>query len=196
MLAAQPNEPHGTILGTLSQLARLTCLQPNLDRATDEEKHNFEHRLADMERRTAAYMEKALAAGSLIRNDLIREASCVAGSIYTKLQFRGSQIGDSDMQDLRERLLYIFTHLEAEIEEPQRVEAEGPFLMWILFCGGVLCVMDEQRPFFVSKIKSLANQLGIEGSHEVDEILRGYLWSDRIDNSTFSMLWQEVEMSR
>jgi Fungal specific transcription factor domain len=194
MLAPQTNEPKGTILDILSQLARLTRAQADLNQATQEEKRDFEQRLTSMERHTAVYMEVALKAGSLSRDDLIREASCIAGSIYTKLQFRDAQTSDAEMQGLRDRLLYIFTHLETEIAEPHKLDTEGPFLLWIMFCGGILCVSAEQRAFFVPRMKSLTTQLSIENWQEVDGILRGYLWSSKIDSWTFRMLWHEVEL--
>ena len=42
-------------------------------------------------------------------------------------------------------------------------------------------------------IKSLSLQLRIERWQDVDAILKGYLWSDKIDILTARMLWQEVE---
>ena len=140
LLAPNVDEPHGSILGILSQLARLTRLQHGLSQAASGDKDDFEDKLAYMEKITAFYMEKALVTASLVRNDLIREASCLAGSIYTRLQFRDARTSDTEMQGLRKRLLYIFTQLELQSFEPQKPRLRDRsccgFYSVVEFCTG------------------------------------------------------------
>ena len=79
---------------------------------------------------------------------------------------------------------------------PDRLQTEGPFLLWILFCGGILCLSSEERTFFVERIVRLLVLLGLRGWEEVDGMLRGYLWTEKLGDRTCAVLWDEVETAR
>ncbi|KAE9362867.1 hypothetical protein N431DRAFT_143607 [Stipitochalara longipes BDJ] len=196
MLAPQTTEPERSILGILSQLARLTHVQSNLDHKDRAQYIAFEQWLASMEQHIAAYLAKALTIGRRSHIELIREASCIAGSIYTQLQFRDAQPGSLSLQLLKNRLLSIFAYLDTENIAPDRLQFEGPFLLWILFCGGILCMNGDERAFFVERIVGLMVLLGMKGWEEMNGILRGYLWTGKLGGWTCLVLWDEVEMTR
>ena len=197
MLAPQNTEPESSIIGILSQLARLTRMQANLEQNPDRAKHaTFEQWLASMEQHITAYCAKALAVGSRTRIELIREASCIAGSIYTQLQFRDSEPDSTNLQNLKGRLVSIFADLDTESIAADRLRTEGSFLLWILFCGGILCLSGEERAPFVERILRLVMLLGLQGWEEVDGILRGYLWTGKLGDGTCGVLWDEVETAR
>jgi Fungal specific transcription factor domain len=202
MLAPQTTDPNRSILGILSQLARLTHMQAALPKATDILKSStfkeraFEERLTAMEQHLNAYMLNAAPAGRLDHAALMRKACCISGSIYTHLQFRDTQPGNAEMQALKERLIHTLINLDTITIEPHRLDTEGPFLLWILFCGGILCVSCDERTFFVDRIASLLLKLGIERWDEVDSILRGYLWTGNLCTGTRRMLWEEIDTVR
>jgi hypothetical protein len=199
MLAPQNTEPERSILGILSQLAHLTRTQADLAQSqnTDQAQHAaFEQWLASMEQHTATYLSKATVAESRTHVEPFREATCIAGSIYTQLQFRDAEPSASNLQLLKEHLVSVLAHLNIENIAPDRLPTEGPFLLWILFCGGILCMGGEERGFFVERIVRLVELLGLKGWDEVEGILRGYLWTERVGGWICLVLWDEVEMAR
>jgi hypothetical protein len=177
-------------------------MQAALPKATDILKSStfkeraFEERLTAMEQHLNAYMLNAAPAGRLDRAALMRKACCISGSIYTHLQFRDTQPGNAEMQALKERLIHTLINLDTITIEPHRLDTEGPFLLWILFCGGILCVSCDERTFFVDRIASLLLKLGIERWDGVDSILRGYLWTGNLCTGTRRMLWEEIDTVR
>jgi hypothetical protein len=201
MLVPQTTEPNRSILGILSQLARLTSVQADLTKATDIlkcsifEESAFEERLTAMEQHLNTYIAKAVSTGNLDRAALMREASCISGSIYTHLQFRDAEPANVAMQALKDRLFYLLNNLDTDTIVPHRLDTEGPFLLWILFCGGILCMTSDERSFFVNRIASLMLKVGIQRWEEVDGILKGYLWTEKLCTRTCWMLWEEVRQS-
>jgi hypothetical protein len=199
MLAPQNTEPERSVLGILSQLAHLTHTQADLAQSKNQDQAQhaaFEKLLASMEQHTATYLSKAPVAESLTQVEPFREATCIAGSIYTELQFRHAEPSASNLQVLKERLVSVLTHLNFENIAPNRLPIEGPFLLWILFCGGILCMGVEERGFFVERIARLVELLGLKLWEEVEGILRGYLWTERVGAWICLVLWDEVDMAR
>jgi hypothetical protein len=115
-----------------------------------------------MEQHLAAYIAQALSLGSPRRIDLTPEASCIAGSIYTHLQFRDAQPSNPETQLLKDSLVSILMHLETDNNASHRLRTEGPLLLWILFCGRILCSSGGERLFLANRIASLMMQLQIE----------------------------------
>jgi hypothetical protein len=91
----------------------------------------LEKRLTSMEQRLAAYIAQALSLGSLSRIDLTREASFIAGSIHTHLQFRDAQPSNPETQLLKDRLVSILAHLESRdrLQCVPRLRTEGLLLL-------------------------------------------------------------------
>jgi hypothetical protein len=195
MLAPQSGDLNQSIPAILSQLVRLRKLEAGLRDAMAEEKLSYEELLTATEDKMRLYIMKTTSLASLDRTDLIREASCTSGLIYSTIQFRQAVPGDVALNVLKDRLIHVFNNLDIEVIEPQSLKTEAPFLLWILFSGCILCMNDAERIFFTSRIISLITLLNFKTWEEVDGLMKGYIWTDKWDNWPDWNLRYEIETS-
>ena len=68
------------------------------------------------------------------------------------------------------------------------------FLVWLLFVGGVEA-KDDDRTWFVKRLREVLNRLGCGLWKETREILERLWWVRQIHEKRFIKLWEEVEES-
>lgn len=178
----------------MSQLVRLTRLQPNLSHATSEEKESFKQWLISLEHNIATYVTKAATESTPSRNELIREVCCISSCLYTKLELRKDSPNSPEVQSLRSRLGFIFMSLDTKFELQHQSENDSSYLLWMLLTGAMLCKATRERNLFVAHITSVVTHMQIATWDEVYDILRGYMWTDTLFIQTCKKIWEELEV--
>jgi len=78
-------------------------------------------------------------------------------------------------------------------EEP----SAAPFLLWLLFMGGIAARGTTERPWFRDNLVRITVQLGELSTLEVvKKVLKGILWVDMIHDVPCKQLWDAIEMAR
>jgi hypothetical protein len=184
----------------MSQLVRLTRLQPELRERAPEEKESFEQWLISLEEVILTYIAKATSKDSLNFNELICEACCISSSIYIKRQFREDllhdPLDDSEVQRLEKRMASIFKNLDNETVSRKSLDSDGSYLLWMLLTGAMLCKVNAAKASFVKHIAIIVTILQITTWEEINSILRGYMWTDAFFIRTCRTIWDEVEAPR
>jgi hypothetical protein len=188
---ASPNK----FLAILYQLNFLTNLHNNSTEKNIHEMLFFEQRLNSIEQLLSFHILRAMQKGHLDYHDRVREACCISCSIYARIVFRDAGPHDEKLGILRTCLEDAIIKLDIVGCDKLRLDDEAPFLLWILFIGGILCGTTQNRAFFVSRIMWILSNSQIVNWDQMDLILRRYLWTEKLSRGTCWELWREVEFA-
>jgi hypothetical protein len=122
----------------------------------------------------------------------IHEPCRLGALIYTNMVFRELQPGAAIHTTLTGRL-------RAELMQTNLISCWGNLretLLWVLFIGGSVAVLEPIRLWFVSVLATVCCQMKILSWHDIRKVLVKYLWSDRIWEDRCKYLWFEVERSK
>lgn len=178
-------------MGILYQLVHLTHLQTSIVETTVHDADSFEKLLQHVEELMSFHINRTITASS--RNDFASKAGSIACSIYCNIVFRNAEPNDTKLEILKSRLIAIITNLDNIGIQKHRLKPEALFLVWVLFTAGILCVNEEEQVFFIEHITVLLQHLQIKTWEQVDCVLRGYLWTDKMYPQLCLKFWNQVE---
>jgi hypothetical protein len=112
---------------------------------------------------------------------------------------------DSHLRDMsfysrmvRQNVMRLKLHLETAMEEEDmktliadRVATQK--LLWTLVLGGVAAIVREEREWFVSRLASLSDILGLREWGDVERVVQKTLWEPAWEPEP-GRLWKEVQM--
>jgi hypothetical protein len=125
----------------------------------------------------------------------LREACCIAGSIYVSYVFHGLQPrATMVLKMLKRRLMSCVESLELENHgKSDQLPASIAAIFWALCVGGTMAVDLEERTWFVLRLSRVAKQLGLMCWEQVLPILNCFLWHEKMETKAWKDIWADVQ---
>jgi hypothetical protein len=127
----------------------------------------------------------------------LREACCIAGSIYVSTVLRGCQFGPTAMQKtLTRRLINCVERFELEDGgKTDVVPSSIAVLFWALSVGGTMSLDLEERTWFLLRLRRAVKQLGLRSWEQCLSILNCFLWEEKMENEAWKSISADLQES-
>jgi len=132
------------------------------------------------------------------RDARLREACCIAGSIYVRYVLRDFQRRPTDILEiLKRRFMNCVERFELETFSQNRlpVSVSVAALFWALNLGAAMSLDMAERTWFVLRMSRCAKILELRSLEQVLSILNGFLWVEKLENEAWKEIWGELRES-
>ncbi|KUJ17343.1 uncharacterized protein LY89DRAFT_718060 [Mollisia scopiformis] len=125
----------------------------------------------------------------------LREASCIAGSIYVRTVLQGFQARPSvGQKNLTRRLMTCVERFELEDRGKTGAESTSiAALFWALNVGGTVSLDLEERTWFILHLSRVVKQLGLRSWGQGLSILNCFLWEEKLETEAWKSISADVQ---
>jgi hypothetical protein len=121
------------------------------------------------------------------KDDRLREACSIAGSIYVNYVLRGFQYKLTiALKTLKRRLMTCVERFELEDNgKTDSVSISTAVLFWALSVGVTVSLDLEERTWFVLRMSKAAKRLGLKNWEQALSLVNQVLWAEKLENETW-----------
>ncbi|MCJ1308005.1 hypothetical protein MMC25_001655 [Agyrium rufum] len=127
----------------------------------------------------------------------LREACCLAGSIYVNYVLRGFKPSSAlILKTLKKRLMTCVERFELETRgRTKDVPTSIAVLFWALNVGGTMSLDVTEKSWFMLRLSRTAKHFGVRDWKSASLLLGDYPWAVKLQNEAWESIWVDLEQS-